>query len=121
MADAGVTSTDEVDRFEMFVAVLGDVASMIDANDIDEPALRAPSDLLDYIADELTNRSPFKSRANCDFVLREVRRIRAEDPLIAADAALNQAFSDLEIAIIQHCCRTQMCVHKPPARFLRPH
>jgi hypothetical protein len=73
MAHMGVTSTDEADRFEMLVAVLRDVASVIDANDMDEPVLRAPSDLLDYIEDDLTNRAPFKSRANCDFVQREIK------------------------------------------------
>ncbi len=82
-------------RFKMFVAVLRDEVEQIKANALEEPVLRSPSDLLDYIADELTNRAPFRSRANAEYVQAEAHRIVRDDPLVTSDPVLTKAFTDL--------------------------
>ena len=89
------STLEELQRFRLFVAILSDLASEMKANTMEEPALRAPSDLLDYISDELTNRAPFKSRANADYVVAEASRLVADDPIIAADAVMRQGFADI--------------------------
>jgi hypothetical protein len=53
---------DDFVRLQLFGAIVTDIASTIVNNNIREPMLRSPSDLLDYVEEELVNREPVASK-----------------------------------------------------------
>jgi hypothetical protein len=84
-------------RFEMFASILGDVVKTLDDNTSDEPLLRGPTTLLDYIEDELAIAEPFRSQNNAEYV-RDHANDLLSDPVLANDPQLLPCISDVATA-----------------------